>query len=479
MEPRIIQQQAQKLILSPQIRQYLKLLQLPLAELVQEVQSELAENPILEEKQSEEIPSAQTAESSPEDRTTDELHVGESYDSLSEVDDSFWSSYEYADRSGVNPKDLQKKKSYQEALIVKPEALSDFVLWQLRFLELSENEQKIAEEIVGNIDEEGYLRAEIQEVAGTCQANVPVVEKILSEIQQLDPPGLGARNLQEALLIQLRKKGPEARIASAIVADHLPLLQKRDWQQLAKILSVDIREIRKAAALIGRLEPKPGRTFYSEEPIAVTPDATIFYTDDDDDEKKMKIEIHEESIPELRINAYYRRLLRDKSVDAKTKDFIREKIQSAMNFMKALSLRKSTLRGITEEIIRVQADFFDKGFSHLRPLRLKDIAQNLQIHESTVSRALQGKYISTPQGTIPYKSFFSTKLESTDGLAQSQKSAMEKIRRLIEKEDPKQPLSDQHLVQKLKDSGVAIARRTVAKYRELLKILPSHLRRKK
>jgi len=481
MEPRLIQQQAQKLILSPQIRQYLKLLQLPLAELTQAVQSELAENPILEEsppeKGAEENLSVSDTEKTPQEKTAEELHVGESFDTLEKMDENFWSGYAYSYRVGQDASDLQKRKNYQESLIVKPEALSDFLLWQIRFLDLSEIEKHIAEEIIGNIDEEGYLKTSLEEIAQSRQMDVAQAEKVLREIQQLDPPGIGARNLREALLIQLRKKGPEAAIAIEMVSKHLSLLEKRDWQQLAKILSVDVNEIRKAANRVSRLEPKPGRTFYSEEPIAITPDASV--TLSDEEEENLKIDIHDETIPELRINAYYRRLLKNKTIDGKTRSFLREKLQSAFNFMKALKLRKSTLREITEEIVKIQPQFFEHGFSHLRPLRLKDIAQTLNIHESTVSRALQGKYISTPQGTIPYKSFFSTKLETTDGTSESQKSTMEKIRELIDQEDHHHPLSDQEIVQKLKDQGIVIARRTVAKYRDILRVLPSHLRRRK
>jgi RNA polymerase sigma-54 factor len=261
------------------------------------------------------------------------------------------------------------------------------------------------------------------------------------------------------------------------VSLHLPLLEKRDWGELARVLRVDLEEVKKAAEIIAHLEPKPGRTFYSEEPIAVTPDATVSFNEEG--QEAYKIEIHDETVPELRINSYYRHLLRNKTTDEKTKVFIREKIQSAINFLRALKLRKSTLREITEEIVRVQSQFFDKGFSHLVPLRLKDIAHTLGIHESTVSRALQGKYIATPQGTIPYKSFFSTRLETLHGEAESQKSIMEKIKSLVEKEDSGNPLSDQAIVGVLNQEGILIARRTVAKYRDLLKILPSHLRRKK
>ncbi len=483
MDQRLILHQTQKLILSPQIRQYLRLLQMPIAELSQAIENELAENPLLEED-SHEIQDESLAlpgqgqEPPAREQAASELAPNtDSFDKLDRIDEQFWDSYKDLDSAKPDLTEFRKRKDYEESIITRPEALSDFLLWQMGFLNLNETERRIAEEIIGNINEEGYLKTSLDEITKACQADPAAVEDILSQIQQLDPPGIGARDLREALLIQLRRKGPEASLALEIVRQHLPLLEKRAWQDLAKILSSDIQQVKQAAELIIHLEPKPGRTFYSEEPIAVTPDATITLSNDENE--KFKIEIHHESLPELRINPYYRRLLRDKHTDEKTKTFIREKMQAGLNFLRALTLRKSTLRQITEEILRVQCRFFEKGFSELVPLRLKDIANHLGIHESTVSRALQGKYISTPQGTIPYKSFFSTKLETLHGEAESQKSILERMRGLLAREDAKNPLSDQEIVRHLKQEGIVIARRTAAKYRELLKILPSHLRRRK
>lgn len=484
MEPKLIQRQSQKLLLSPQIRQYLKLLELPLIELVQRLDTELAENPLLEEQtagasqgeEEREIRSDENAKSSLLEHSK-ELKFGDSFDSFDDLDDNFRESFDYPDVGKSDPKELQKRKDFRESLLTEREALSDFLLWQIRFLDLAGNDRKIAEEIIGNIDDNGYLRVSVEEIAQACQSSPADVSRILEQIQELDPPGIGARTLQEALLLQLKKKksDPAASLASEMVDKHFDLLRRKDWPQFAKIMSTDIKSVQKAGQLISRLEPRPGRTFYAEEPTVITPDATVAW--DESDDGKLKIEIHDEVIPELRINPYYRHMLRRKDLDDKTRAFLQEKMANAVNFIKALRLRKSTLREITEELIRVQRDFFEKGFSELRPLRLKDIAQTLGIHESTVSRALQGKYISTPQGTIPYKSFFSAKLENLNGEGESQKSIMEKVRALIAAENPRMPLSDQEIVRRLQSEGLVIARRTVAKYRDLLKILPSHLRR--
>lgn len=495
MEPRLIQSQSQKLILSPQMRQYLRLLQLPLAELEQAVETEMTENPVLQDKKEDEIADVPESErdstdmaSAPEPVSdSKEIRVGEVYDHLEDLEDTYQPSFG-KDFSKQDTSEMEERRNYQESLLTKPAHLSDYLAWQVQLLSLDARQKKIAEEIIGNIDEDGYLRASAEEIATAAGCTQAEAEGVIQIVQDLDPPGIAARNLQEALVIQLEKKMRELenlneavpaslKLAAVVARDYLPLLEKRDLAGIIKKTSASPEEVKKAMLEIGRLQPRPGRAFQAEDTQTVTPDAVITFSDDE--EGKLKIEIPDEQIPELRISPYYRRLLRSKDTDEKTRAFLKEKLQAAMNFLKALSLRKSTIRGITEEIVAAQPEFFEKGFSHLKPLRLKDIADALKIHESTVSRAIHGKYLATPQGMIPYKSFFSVKLNTTDGSSESQKSIMEKIRGLIGKEDPANPLSDQDLVKVLTQEGLVIARRTVAKYRELLKILPSHLRRKK
>ncbi len=470
--------QSQKMALSPQIRQYLKLLQVPRAELEQTIEAELAENPLLEEIQktpAEEAPGSEPA-AAPEAQSP-EIRVGETFETFDRMDENFRGQWADEDLSAASPEDARKRKDYQENLLTRPETLADFLTWQAGLLDWSADELKAVEEIIGNINEDGYLTAELSEISSAAGVPAEMAAHVLGRIQKLEPPGIGAKNLQEALLFQLERKGPEAALAHAIVAHHLTLLEKRDFKQLARIFQTDAGKIQEAVAIIVRLEPKPGRLYYAETAAAVTPDGAIFFSEDDPE--KLKVDIYDEATPSLRINAYYRRLLRSKDTDEKTKAYVREKLQSAVNFIKALQLRKSTLRAITEEIAKVQAEFFKKGFAHMVPLRLKDIANTLNIHESTVSRALQAKYVITPQGTLPYKSFFSTRLETTSGEAESQTSIIEQIRTLISQENAEAPFSDQEIVAKLHERGIRIARRTVAKYREMLKILPSHLRKKR
>ena len=480
MEPRLIQIQTQRLILSPQIRQYLHLLQLPLLQLQAAIEQELTENPVLEEVTKEgtdETALSSSLEDGFDDRyDAKELRFDETIRSLDKLDENLRDSlYSQDDLSIPESKSLSEQRNYQESLIVRRESLSNYLLWQLGFLDLTETERKIANEIIGNLTDDGYLESPLEEIAKICETTLPEVEKTLQKIQSLDPPGIAARTLQETLLLQLDRKGGDTQLAKKIVQDHLPLLEKKQWDQIARQVQASPEAIREASRLIARFDPKPGRTFYGEDPIAVTPDAAVYF----DDEGKLRIEVHDEELPEIRISPYYRKLLKDQKLDSQSRKFVKEKIQAALDFVKALSQRRSTLRGITEEIVRAQAEFFEKGFSHLRPLRLKDISSCLGIHESTVSRAIQEKYVSTPQGTLPYKSFFSSKLDRAEGGAESQKSMLEKIRELIRSEDAGRPLSDQAIAEILKNEGIKIARRTVAKYRELLRILPSHLRARK
>lgn len=468
------------MILSPQMREYLRLLYLPIADLRQAVENALEENPILEE-----IPKTANENDAEPSRfantENDEISGDESETSilLNNLDHKEPLSFTKLPRdfSKQRPTEIQKMKDFQETLITRPESLFDYLEWQMHFLELNSHERKIAEEIIGNINPEGYLTASMEEIATVTKSSPQEVLGILQNIQRFDPPGIGARNLQEALLIQLDRKGSEAALASEIVKGHMDLLAKKDTGMLAKIFHESEPTIRKALAIISRLEPKPGRSFYLEEAIAITPDATVSIKPGT--QEGLEIEIHNDWIPEIRINNEYRQMIRDKNIDAKTKEFLRQRLTNGQDFLKALGLRKSTLQAITEEIVRAQPLFFSHGFSELRPLKLHDIAERLGLHDSTISRAIHGKYLKTPQGTIPYKSFFSQKVETLDGNEESQKSTMERIRAFIEKENPKKPLSDEQLVKLLKETGIQIARRTVAKYRENLKILPTHLRKQR
>jgi len=467
--------QTQKMTLTPQMREYLKLLHLPSLELRAAVDEALESNPILEEAPPEPFPEApDTSDKSKADDPDEENDVVFSGDWDSDQPLDFLSPPK--DFGQRDQREARKAHDFQESLITKPESLFDFLEWQINFLDLSSSEKKIAEQIIGNITPDGYLSCPIEDIQKTARAGLEKVQSVLAKIQTLDPAGIGARDLREALLIQLERKGPEAALTKAMVQDHLDLVAKKSWQTLSKLYSRSEQEIKKSINLIAHLDPKPGRSFYAEEPIAITPEATVSIKDSGHDD--LEIKFHDEHVPVLKINAEYRRMLREKETDPATKKFLKTNLASGMDFIKALELRRSTIQVITEELVREQPLFFTRGFSNLRPLRLKDIAQKLDLHESTVSRAIHGKYLATPQGTIAYKNFFSQKIETCDGMGESQKSIMEKIKSLIDNENSLKPLSDQSIVNSLKTDGIQIARRTVAKYRDSLKILPTHLRKK-
>lgn len=479
-EQRLVQNQSQKLILSPQIKQYIKLLQLPLIELQNSVEQEISENPALEEALST-TPEVDGDEEPQTETKTEELDFQENFDKLEHIDDEMRSHmYSEHDSRLQSIDDLEKKHNYQESLLNKSESLSDYLLWQAQFVELPPKEKEIAEHIIGNIDSHGYLNATVEEIAQALTTEVAKVDDILGLIQTFDPSGVGARSLQECLLIQLVNKDGDrdlVKTACDIVESHFKALEKKEHAKIAKQLSVSVEKVKSACELITSLEPKPGRLFYPDEQTVITPDASVYPADDPRD--GYTIEIHDERIPKLRINRKYMQMIKDKSLDSKTREYLKSKINAAFWFMKAIEQRRSTLREITEKIVIVQRDFFDRGFAFLQPLRLKDIANDIGIHESTVSRAISGKYINTPQGTIPYKQFFSSKMETEDGGFESQKSVMEKIKFLVENEPSSKPYSDAKLVQLLQGRGIKIARRTVAKYREMLRILPSHMRKNK
>jgi len=474
MEPRLTQTQTQKMILAPQMRQFLKLLELPVFELQQKIQQEIEQNPTLEEPES--VPETDTASEDERDKTSENSQIQDileemaTYQNIRKLEDF------NRDLSFVDHDEIQKRRDYQESIQTKSLTLYDYLKRQLGFIELTVQEKVIAEEIIGNINDDGQLVASIEEIAEKTKTSLEQANQVLSKIQSLDPPGVGGRNLREILLIQLKKQESDTSLAQKIVGDYLPHLERKQFDQLARLLQITPQKVKEVCRQIGKLEPKPGRVFYHEKPNFVVPDATVSISPEKDDE--LVLDINHNYVPNLRINSTYREMMKQKNLDPATKTFLKQKIQSGLDLIKALAQRKSTIQLITEEIMKAQRDFFSKGFSHLRPLRLKDVSERIGIHESTVSRAIQGKYLDTPQGTIPYKSFFSSRLDSTqNGESESQKSAMERLKNLITKENKQKPLSDAKLVQLLNREGIKVARRTVAKYRDMLKILPAYLRK--
>ena len=464
------------MILAPQMRQFLKLLELPIFELEQKIQQEIEQNPTLEESES--VPEIDTISEDDNLKTSEDTQIRDILEEMATYQNARKLEDFSRDLSFVDHDEIQKRRDYQESIQSKSLTLSDYLEWQLSMIDLTAKEREIADEIIGNINDDGQLVTSIEEIAEKTKSTLEQANKVLHKIQQLDPPGVGGKDLREILLIQLKKQPGDTSLAQKIVGEHLPHLERKQFDQLARLLQITPQKVKEVCQEIAKLEPKPGRIFYQEKPNFVVPDASVSILPDRNDE--LALDINNTYVPRLRINSVYRDMLKKKDLDLETKTFLKQKIQSGLDLIKALAQRKSTIQLITEEIMKAQREFFSKGFSYLRPLRLKDVSEKIGIHESTVSRAIQGKYLDTPQGTIPYKSFFSNRLESSqngNGESESQTSALERLKNLVANENKQKPLSDAKLVTLLNQEGINIARRTVAKYRDILKILPAYLRK--
>ncbi len=474
IELRLTQRLTQQLVMTPQLRQAIKILQVSRAELESLIDEELVENPVLEETPAEREEAGQdNLEADP--KTDQEAGEAEATD-LHEID---WKDYleSYGNDlqgsiSGSARDEDDDRRSMLENLSVKRASLTDHLLWQLRMAGLSEDEEYVGALIIGNLDGDGYLRMSVEELAFLANADRSVTDRMLAAVQKFDPTGVSARSLSECLLIQLRDLGLEDSLAARIVRDFLPLLESRRFDRLGKELGISIEEVAEAAKIISLLEPKPARDYSDGEIRYVTPDVNVRKVGDE-----YVVTLNEDGLPRLRVSSFYRRMLgNDGSPEAR--GYIQEKMRAATWLIKSIYQRQRTLYMVTQSIVKFQRDFLDSGVFALRPLVLKDVAQDIGMHESTVSRATAGKYVHTPQGTFELKYFFTNSLRSGYGEEVSAESVRERIRAIIEKEDPKKPLSDQYIAQVLCRENVDIARRTVAKYRELMGILPSSKRKK-
>jgi RNA polymerase sigma-54 factor len=491
LETKIIQgtglSQQQRTVITPQMRQAFEILQVSRGELEQLVAQEMSENPVLEEgveapdeeerPRTEERLEVNGADQEwpegdhPQRETTAEV---EPDNGLREVD---WQEYlenwnnSWHGSSGTAADFDDERRPSLEATLTRSESLTDHLLWQLRMKDLDADDKAVASRLLGNMDEDGYLQLDVEEVAFQSGMDFEVVDRALKCIQDLDPPGVGARSLRECLLLQLRVLGEEQALVGAIVRDHLDLLEARRFDKIAKELSVPVEAVIEAAHDIARLEPKPGRNYGEGDVRYITPDV---YVSKDGDE--FVVTLNDEGLPRLRVSSYYRRVLgADGGTDAKR--FINKKMRSAQWLISCIQRRQQTLLMVANSIVRFQRDFLDRGVDHLRPLVLKQVADDIKMHESTVSRATANKYMHTPQGIFELKYFFTSSVKGADDSDVSAESVKNRIRMIIGAEDDKRPLSDQKIAKMLKGEDIDIARRTVAKYREMMGILPSPKRR--
>ncbi|MCS6772301.1 MAG: RNA polymerase factor sigma-54 [Kiritimatiellae bacterium] len=467
----LTQQQRLHMTLAPQLRQSLELLQAPTLELRALVRQEVEQNPTLEEQP---IEDAEPLEVEPavNQQVEAETGIADEFEKLARLDEE-WRDYFHLNQSmpRYSSEDAERRQFFFDSLS-QPISLQQHLMNQLALTGLSEEERRIGELLIGSINDDGYLAVPLDELALTAGASPAELERVLGIIQEFDPIGVGARDLKECLLIQLRRLGKEDSLASELVRGHLDNLGARRYAEIARALQCSPEEVQSAARLIATLEPKPGRAFAPESPAYVTPDVIVAKVNGE-----YIVILNNDQIPRLHISEHYRQLMNDEQTPPDVKSYIREKIRAGLFLIKSISQRQQTIYNIAKEIVAVQRDFFEHGVTHLRPLTMAQVASALGIHETTVSRAISNKYMQTPRGTFEMKYFFTPGYVTADGQAVSNKAIKDAIAKMIAEEDPAHPLSDQDIAKRLAEQGFSVARRTVAKYRDELKILPSHLRK--
>ncbi len=462
---------SQQLVMTPQLQQAIKLLQLSRMELVDVVTQELAENPMLEEtvdtKDEREEASAEENESEPIIEPPPEQELKGETEGMGDID---WQTYleGYSLSSGDSRdayEDSDERPSY-ESLLTKQSSLTDHLMWQLNLSAIVNSERVAAAEILGNLDEAGYLHATLEELAETTGIDLELMELALEKVRQFDPAGVAARNLQECLLLQLERLDLSDSLATVILRDFISELEGRKYPVIAKALKVSLDEVLVAAKMISELDPRPGRAYSQEDVHYIVPDIFVHKVGDE-----YVVTQNDEGLPNLRINSFYRSALTDSSsVDKKVGEYIQDKMRSAVWLIKSIHQRQRTIYKVTKSIVKFQRTFFDHGIEYLKPLVLRDVAEDIEMHESTVSRVTTNKYVQTPQGLFELKYFFNSGINTADGDSVASESVKSRIKEIVSAEDPKKPFSDQKIVALLKDQDINIARRTVTKYREMLGI---------
>jgi RNA polymerase sigma-54 factor len=454
-------------VLAPQLQQSLLILQAPLLELRNLVQQEMETNPVLEELPNEPESPAST------DTAAADQEFKEEFDKLAKLDEE-WRDY-MAQSSGYSARsqeDEEKRQFFFDSIVTQ-ETLQQHLMSQLNQQVLNANDRKTAELIIGNIDDNGFLQTTPEEMALNTGIPQEDFEHMLTLIQSFYPPGVGARDLQECLLIQLKRAGKGNGLEYKIIAEHMPDLGKRRFPEIARRMGVTVEQVQKCANNIAQLEPRPGAIFAEAPKNYVVPDVTVEKINGE-----YQIILNGEQIPHLRISNTYKDIMAKEGNGNEVKDYIRDKIRSGKFLIKSIHQRQQTISNIAHQIVSRQREFFEHGSSQLKPMTMVQIADAVGVHETTVSRAISGKYMATPQGVYEMKYFFTPGYQTSSGESMSNTSVKEAILDLVKNEDGNAPLSDKEIVEILSKRGIPIARRTVAKYRTELNILPSNMRRK-
>jgi RNA polymerase sigma-54 factor len=455
-----------KQTLAPQLIQSLKLLQMPILKLEQMIRHELSTNPLLEEVEPEEEADDLSSTSTEETETKEE--------SDSDLDKINWEDYCRDEGDFYVRRERQNEEEKLERTPISEETLYMHLVEQLHLSRLSEENTAIGEYIIGNIDDNGFLVCSVEEIASAIGVTPEQVTKILTLIQTFDPTGVGARDLRESLLIQLKEKGFEDSLAYRIVKDHLTDLEKKSFTQLSKTLGVSFKEVEAAMDFIKTLNPRPAIGRFTPAASPVVPDLIVEQIGDE-----FVVFHNDKNVPHLRVNQTYRQLLKKGALQTgETKSYLVEKLEKARWLMNAINQRRSTMIKVMEKIVEEQKEFFEHGASHLKPLTMESIADTVGMNVATISRVSNGKYVQTPQGVFEIKYFFNTGVTMDNGEELSKRHVKQLISDFIREEDPSSPLSDQQIFALLKKQGFNIARRTVSKYREELRILPARMRKR-
>lgn len=464
---------AQQLIMTPQLQQAIKLLQLSRLELVETVQQALLENPVLEERAPETDPETDIQQASEEhSEKVKEFDVQEQSLLKSAEWDDYLGNFSSTSRQASERELPEEMVSFETMYSAKP-TLESHLLWQLHLSRLTDRQKKIGEIIVGNLDNHGYLHSNTEDIAGMSEAGEGEVEELIKTIQQFDPVGVASRSLSECLQVQVDFLGKDDPILTALIRDHLGDIESGNLQVLAKKFQVAKEDIEAYVQIIQSLEPRPGSSFGGGQTFYISPDAYVYAYDDD-----FVIILNDEGFPDVQISPFYAQLLESKD-GQQSKQYLQEQMRQGLWLLKSIQQRQRTLYKVLESIVRFQREFFLHGVSQLKPLVLKDVADEIEVHESTVSRITTNKYVATPFGIFELKYFFNSGLGTSNGEQVASESVKAAIKNLINHEDHQKPWSDKQLVDCLnKELQVNIARRTVAKYREAMGI-PSSTKRKK
>ncbi|MDD3250899.1 MAG: RNA polymerase factor sigma-54 [Smithella sp.] len=477
---------SQQLIMTPQLQQAIKLLILSRQELVNSINQEMEENPLLEEVPPDEAVAEEIHEDVEEDVQSIEKEEGKIPEHTAELtgegdgrEEFDWNNYlEDYGPVGVSYNRAEGDAPTLDNVLTESASLTGHLMWQMKLSPFTEEEVRIGQQIVGNLDSNGYLRATVAEIARLENVGEDHVKSVLKKVQEFDPAGVAARNLQECLLIQAGMFAGENPLVETIIREHLKELELKNYLQIARRLKVPLKEVEVAVLLISKMDPKPGAVYSQEKAQSIIPDVYVVKSGEE-----YKIVLNDDGLPRLRISNFYREIMggvggQDSAEKESGRKYIREKVQSATWLIKSIQQRQKTIYKVAESIVKHQKEFFDKGIDYLKPLVLRNIADDVEMHESTISRVVTNKYMHSHRGIFEMKYFFGSSIQRTSGENIASKSVKEEIRQIISREDPKKPFSDSEIAKRLKARNIDIARRTVAKYREMTGILPSSKRKK-